>query len=148
MEKNTAIGKFGVAFFALVALAFATAWIAGPGLSSTRAGKDDASAAQSQLQDNRLNAAFANSAPFRDGLFQGQLAKQGGKQARVSQSRWALGEDRSAYELGYQHAFAKHAGARQQPLTLKSAKSPTCSEFHCVVASSGSVGRAEPEFLF
>jgi hypothetical protein len=116
MEKNTAIGKFGVAFFALVALAFATAWIAGPGLSSARAGKDDASVAQSQLQDKQLNAALANSAPFRDGLFQGKLAKQRGKQARVSQSRWALGEDQSAYELGYQHAFAKHAGAQASTL--------------------------------
>jgi hypothetical protein len=116
MEKNAAIGKSGVAFFALVALAFATAWIVGPGLSSARAGKDDASAAQSQLQDNRLNAAFANSAPFRDGLFQGKLAKQRGQQARVSQSRWALGEDQSAYERGYQHAFAKHAGAQASTL--------------------------------
>jgi hypothetical protein len=110
MQKNTAIGKFGVAFFALVALAFATAWLAGPGLSSARAENDGASAAQSQLQDVQLNAAFANSAPFRDGLFQGKLAKQHGKQARVSQSRWAYGADQSAYELGYRHAFAKHDG--------------------------------------
>jgi hypothetical protein len=116
MDKNTAIGKFGVAFFALVALAFATAWIAGPGLSPARAGSDGASAAQSQLQDNQLNAAFANSAPFHDGLFQGKLAKERGEQARVSQSRWAFGEDQSAYELGYQHAFAKHNGT--QPSTL------------------------------
>lgn len=116
MQKNTAIGKFGVAFFALVALAFATAWIAGPGLSPARAGKDGASAAQSQLQDIQLNAAFANSAPFRDGLFQGKLAKQRGEQARFSQSRWAFGEDHSAYKLGYQHAFAKHSGT--QPSTL------------------------------
>jgi hypothetical protein len=111
MEKNTAIGKLGVAFFALVAVAFATAWIAGPGLSLAQAGNDGASAAQSQLQDIELNAAFANSAPFRDGIFQGELAKQRGEQARVSQSRWAFGEDQSAYELGYQHAFAKHTGS-------------------------------------
>lgn len=116
MQKNTAIGKFGVAFFALVALAFATAWIAGPGLSPAQAGKDGASAEQSQLQDIQLNAAFANSAPFRDGLFQGKLAKQRGEQARFSQSRWASGEDHSAYKLGYQHAFAKHSGT--QPSTL------------------------------
>ena len=90
MENNTAIGKFGVAFFALVALAFATAWIAGPGLASARAGNDAASAEQSQLQDIELNAAFANSAPFRDGVFQGKLAKQRGEQARVSQSRCDL----------------------------------------------------------
>ena len=30
MEKNTAVGKYGVGFLALVALAFASAWIAGP----------------------------------------------------------------------------------------------------------------------
>ena len=116
MEKNTAIGKFGVAFFALVALAFATAWIAGPGLASARAGNDGASPEQSQLQDLELNAAFANSAPFRDGVFQGKLAKQRGEQARVSQSRWAFGEDQSAYELGYQHAFVKQTGAQATTL--------------------------------
>jgi hypothetical protein len=110
MERKTAIGKLGVAFSALAALAFATAWIAGPGLSPARAG-NGASAAQSQLPDIELNPAFANSAPFRDGVFQGGLAKQRGGQARVSQSRWALGEDQSAYELGYEHAFAKHTEA-------------------------------------
>jgi hypothetical protein len=116
MEKNTAIGKLGVALFALVAVAFFTAWIAGPGLLSAQAGNDGASAAQSQPQDIELNAAFANSAPFRDGVFQGQLAKQRGQQARVSQSRWAFGEDQSAYQLGYQHAFAKHTGAQATTL--------------------------------
>jgi hypothetical protein len=116
MGKNAAIGKFGVAFFALVALAFATASIAGPGRSSARNENDGASAAQSRPQDVQLNAVFANSAPFRDGLFQGTLAKQRGEQARLSQSRWAFGEDQSAYELGYQHAFAKHSGT--QPSTL------------------------------
>ena len=115
MERNAAIGTLGVAFFALVVLAFATAWMAGPGLSPARAGNDGASAAQSQLPDIELNPAFANSAPFRDGVFQGKLAKRGG-QARVSQSRWALGEDQSAYELGYQHAFAKHTGAQATTL--------------------------------
>lgn len=116
MERNTAIGTLGVAFFALVALAFATAWMAGPGLSPARAGNGGGSAAQSQLPDIDLNPAFANSAPFRDGVFQGKLAQQRGGQARVSQSRWALGEAQSAYGLGYQHAFAKHTGAQATTL--------------------------------
>jgi hypothetical protein len=116
MERNTVIRTLGVAFYALVALAFATAWMAGPGLSPARAGNHDASAAQGQLPDIELNPAFANSAPYRDGVFQGKLAKQRGGQARVSQSRWALGEDQSAYELGYQHAFAKHTGVQATTL--------------------------------
>jgi hypothetical protein len=116
MEKNTAIGKFAIAFLALVALAFATAWIAGPGLSSARAGNHGASAQQNELQDIQLNAAFANSAPFRDGLFQGKLARQRGEQARVSESRWAFGEDQSHYESGYRHAFAKHTGPQATTL--------------------------------
>lgn len=116
MERNTATGKLPVALFALMALAFATPWMAGPGLSPARAGNDGASAAQSQLQDIELNPAFANSAPFRDGVFQGKLAKQRGGQARVSQSRWAFGEDQSAYELGYQHALTKHTGAQATTL--------------------------------
>ena len=110
MEKNTAIGKFGIAFLALVALAFASAWIAGPGLSSARAENHGASASRSKLQEMKLKATFANSAPFRDGLFQGKLAKQRGEQSRVSQSRWAFDADQSAYALGYQFAFAKHSG--------------------------------------
>lgn len=116
MEKNTAIGKFGVAFFALVALAFATAWIARRGLSSARTENHGASAKQNKLQDIQLNAAFANSAPFRDGLFQGKLAKQRGEQSRVSQSRWAFDADQSTYALGYQLAFANHSGPQTSTL--------------------------------
>jgi hypothetical protein len=116
VEKNTAIGKFGIAFFALVALAFATRWIAGPGLSSARAENRGASAKQNELHDIQLNAACANSAPFRDGLFQGKLARQRGEQARVSESRWAFGEDQSAYESGYRHAFAKRTGPQATTL--------------------------------
>ncbi len=114
MGKNTAIGKFGAGFFALVGLAFAGAWIAGPGLTSVNAGRDGDTAAQSQQQEHRLTAAFANSAPFRDGLFQGKLAKQRGERPRVSQSRWVFDEDQTSYAAGYQQAFAGYVapGAR------------------------------------
>jgi hypothetical protein len=108
MEKNAAIGKYGVGFFALVALAFAGAWVAGPGLTSAQADKNGASLSPSQVQDQKLIAAFANSAPFRDGLFQGKLAKQRGGRPRVSQSRWAFDEDQVSYAAGYQQAFARN----------------------------------------
>ena len=110
MEKSTAIGKFGIAFFALVA--FATACIVRPGLSAARVENRGASAKQNEVQDIQLNAAFANGAPFRDGLFQGKLARQRGAPARVSESRWAFGKDQSAYESGFRHAFAKRTGPR------------------------------------
>jgi hypothetical protein len=108
MEKNKAIGKYGMGFLALVASAFASAWIAGPELTSAQADKYGASLSPSQLQDQKLTADFANSAPFRDGLFQGRLAKQRGEGPRVSQSRWAFGDDQAGYAAGYQHAFAQN----------------------------------------
>jgi hypothetical protein len=75
---------------------------------SAHADKNCASGAQSQLQDQKLTPDFANSAPFRDGLFQGKLARQRGEGPRVSQSRWAFGEDRAGYAAGYQQAFARN----------------------------------------
>lgn len=109
MEKNKPIGKYGMGFFALVALAFAGAWIAGPGMTSAQAEKSGALATEGQLQDGNFTAAFANSAPFRDGLFQGKLAKQRGERPRVSQSRWAFDDDQAGYTAGYQQAFASNA---------------------------------------
>ena len=109
MEKSTVVGKFGIVF---LALAFATAWIAGPGLSEARVENRGASAKQNEVQDIQRNAAFANSAPFRDRLLQGKLARQRGEPARVSESRWAFGKDQSAYESGCRHAFAKRTGPR------------------------------------
>lgn len=116
MEKNTAIGKYGVGFFALVALAFASAWIAGPELTSAQGGKSGVAAAQSLLPENKLSAPSANSAPFRDGLFQGKLAKQRGERPRISQSRWSFDEDQAGYTAGYQKAFARDTAPRAMTL--------------------------------
>ncbi len=116
MEKNAAIGKYGVGFFALVALAFAGAWIAGPALTSAQADKNAELAASTQPQDGKFTAAFANSAPFRDGLFQGKLAKQRGERPRVSQSRWAFDDEQAEYTAGYQKAFARDAVPRAMTL--------------------------------
>lgn len=119
MEKNAAIGKYGVGFFALVALAFASAWIAGPGMTSARAEKSDALAAQSLVPESKINTAFANGAPFRDGLFQGRLAKERGERPRVSQSRWAFDDEQAEYMAGYQKAFARDAVPRAMTLDVE-----------------------------
>src|SRR5262249_9961506 len=41
-------------------------------------------------------------APYRDGIYEGKLAAQHGKQVGVPTGRWARQEDRSAFAAGFQ----------------------------------------------
>ena len=49
--------------------------------------------------------AYVTSAPYRDGLFQGKLARERGELGRVSAGRWSSRLDRSAYTDGYLEGF-------------------------------------------
>jgi hypothetical protein len=49
--------------------------------------------------------AYVNSAPYRDGLFQGQLRRERGEALHVSASRWPSQLDRDAYRDGYLEGF-------------------------------------------
>jgi hypothetical protein len=49
--------------------------------------------------------AYVTSAPYRDGLFQGQLTRERGEALHVSASRWPSQLDRDAYRDGYLEGF-------------------------------------------
>ena len=49
--------------------------------------------------------AYVTSAPYRDGLFQGKLARERGEVLHVSVGRWSSQFDRSAYMHGYLEGF-------------------------------------------
>jgi hypothetical protein len=49
--------------------------------------------------------AYVTSAPYRDGLFEGKLARERGEKGHVSAGRWSSELDRSAYTSGYLEGF-------------------------------------------
>jgi hypothetical protein len=49
--------------------------------------------------------AYVTSAPYRDGLFQGKLARERGEALHISAGRWPSQLDRSAYMDGYLEGF-------------------------------------------
>jgi len=49
--------------------------------------------------------AYVTSAPYRDGLFQGQLTRERGEALHVSVGRWPSQLDRDAYRDGYLEGF-------------------------------------------
>lgn len=55
----------------------------------------------------RTDPAPLNDAPYRDGLFQGQLATQRGSPNRPSLGRWTNTEDQAHFALGYEQAFVE-----------------------------------------
>jgi hypothetical protein len=56
--------------------------------------------ASADLQPAQMMAAF------RDGMYLGKLAAQGGEARHVSVTRWAAAGDRQAFAAGYEHAYA------------------------------------------
>jgi hypothetical protein len=54
--------------------------------------------------------AYVTSAPYRDGLFEGKLARERGEAGHVSAGRWSSQLDRSAYTDGYLEGFGGLAG--------------------------------------
>jgi hypothetical protein len=51
----------------------------------------------------------ASNAAYRDGLFQGRLARERGGKPHVSLGRWSTAGDRSAFSAGYDQAFGAAA---------------------------------------
>ena len=49
--------------------------------------------------------AYVTGAPYRDGLFQGKLARERGEAGHISVGRWSSQLDRTAYSHGYQEGF-------------------------------------------
>lgn len=105
MHNKIGIGRYRVTFVMSLALLSAAAWIATPKYLSAGVNTRTAFAAQNAKQSAKAATAFANSAAFRDGVFQAKLAKARGELPRVSQGRWAFGADKAAFALGYQHQY-------------------------------------------
>jgi len=49
--------------------------------------------------------AYVTGAPYRDGLFQGKLARDRGDAGHISAGRWSSQLDRTAYSDGYQQGL-------------------------------------------
>jgi hypothetical protein len=47
----------------------------------------------------------SNNAPFRDGLYLGKLAAEGGDQYRIAVGRWSRTNDRADFASGYDQGY-------------------------------------------
>ena len=47
----------------------------------------------------------ATNAAFRDGLYLGKLASEGGSEYRVASARWARANDRASFAAGYDQGY-------------------------------------------
>jgi len=51
---------------------------------------------------------------FRDGLYLGRLAAEGGSKPHVAVGRWATAEDRSSFTAGYQRGYSQLLASRAE----------------------------------
>jgi hypothetical protein len=75
--------------------------------------------ADQQNQLSRSNAAAAaqiTDAAFRDGLYLGRLAAEGGAKPHVAIGRWATLEDRSSFATGYRQGHSESLASRVAPI--------------------------------
>jgi hypothetical protein len=61
--------------------------------------------------------AYVTSAPYRDGLFQGKLARERGETLHISAGRWPSPLDRGAYLDGYVEGFGSVADSASSHAT-------------------------------
>jgi hypothetical protein len=71
--------------------------------------------------DRRHNSPAANDnvtqitdGAFRDGLYLGRLAAEGGVEPHVAVGRWATAEDRSSFTAGYQRGYSQLLASRAE----------------------------------
>ncbi|HXW90380.1 MAG TPA: hypothetical protein VEK33_07515 [Terriglobales bacterium] len=63
------------------------------------------SAMRARSIHSNASALMENSAPFRDGLYLGQLAARNGNEPRSAAGRWASEENRAAFREGYRRGY-------------------------------------------
>jgi hypothetical protein len=63
----------------------------------------------------------ATNAPFRDGLFQGRLDADRGRDAHISIGRWSRPADRALFEVGYRKAYAERVSTRTTQQNVRQA---------------------------
>ena len=60
------------------------------------------------------NVAQITDGAFRDGLYLGKLAADGGDEPHVAVGRWATAEDRSSFTAGYQRGYSELLASRAE----------------------------------
>ena len=60
------------------------------------------------------NVAQITDGAFRDGLYLGKLAADGGGEPHVAVGRWATAEDRSSFTAGYQRGYSELLASRAE----------------------------------
>jgi hypothetical protein len=60
------------------------------------------------------NVAQITDGAFRDGLYLGRLAAEGGSEPHVAIGRWATAEDRSSFKAGYQRGYSALLASRAE----------------------------------
>jgi len=58
-----------------------------------------------------INIAYANNAPYRDGLYVGRLHAESGRAPKTTTSRWSTAPDRAAFMEGYREGYQLAAKA-------------------------------------
>lgn len=61
-----------------------------------------------------VEARLAGDGAFRDGLYLGKLAAEGGKQPRLAVGRWSTEQDRSQFTAGYRRGYAEALGTNSE----------------------------------
>jgi hypothetical protein len=61
-----------------------------------------------------MEARLAADGAFRDGLYLGKLAAEGGQPLRPAIGRWSTAQDRATFTAGYQRGYSE---ARQRPVS-------------------------------
>ena len=60
------------------------------------------------------NVAQITDGAFRDGLYLGRLAAEGGSEPHVAIGRWATAEDRSSFTAGYHRGYSELLASRAE----------------------------------
>jgi len=60
------------------------------------------------------NVAQITDGAFRDGLYLGRLAAEGGSEPHVAVGRWATAEDRSSFTAGYHRGYSELLASRSE----------------------------------
>ena len=112
MNRN-ANGPFLYAFIFVLAVGGSSALLAKRARPQQRV---TASATVSSTPTASASPNAATDAAFRDGLYQGKLAAESGRESRpnIGYGRWHDDEDLSSFVAGYQQGYGQARAAKQQ----------------------------------
>jgi hypothetical protein len=92
-------------------------WATANDQQSFREGYSEAYEQTLALMVHEKPQAQNNSAPYRDGLYLGQLDAMQGRPEHVGSGRWAQSQDREFFTVGYRRAYADTIASRAQKAT-------------------------------